>query len=142
MPTELHWPRKSTFHDPRGESGEETHYEGPGTFEVPDGKVDQFLNRGWKRPEEAGGEEAPPAPDDPEPESEPEKADSSEEDNPEEDDSEEFDAAGFVDESWQSVTSQIGDGAVDDHLDAVEAAERDRDGDPRSSVIEAVEERR
>jgi hypothetical protein len=142
MSTELHWPRESTFHDPRGEDGEETYYTGPGTFDVPDGKVDQYLNRGWQHPEEAGVEEAPPAPEDPEPDADTESAGSEEADSSEEDGSEEFDAAGFVDDSWQSVTSQIEDGAADEHLDAVEAAERDRDGEPRSSVIEAIEDRR
>lgn len=136
MSTELHWPRESTFHDPRGVDGDELYFEGPGTFEVPDQRVDHYLDRGWQQPEEAEPSDAPAAAaQEPEPD-----ADSGE--ATEEGASEGFDAAGFVDESWQSVTSQIEDGEADDHLDAVEAAERDRDGEPRSSVIEAIEERR
>ena len=135
MPTELHWPRRSRFHDPQGADGEEVYFEGPGTYEVADEKVDQYLERGWEHPEEAEGDESPPAAT--------QEADT-EESEPDADEAEGdgFDAAGFVDDSWQSVTTRIEDGEADDHLDAVEAAERDRDGEPRSSVIEAVEDRR
>lgn len=135
MSTELHWPRRSTFHEPASagsdQNTQERHYDGPGTFEVPDEMVDQYLSRGWQRPAEAEGEEAPAAAEqEPEPDADPEEADS-----------EEFDAAGFVDDSWQAVKARIEDGDADGHLDAVQEAEENRDGDPRDSVIEAIESR-
>jgi hypothetical protein len=109
---------------------EERRYVGPGTFEVPDEMVESYLDRGWERPD-AGESEAPePATQEPE-ESEPD-ADEAE--------AEGFDAAGFVDDSWQSVVARIEDGEADGHLEDVREAEQDRDS-PRSSVIEALEER-
>jgi len=135
MATELHWPRRATFvetaSDGSEENTEERRYVGPGTFEVPDELVDSYLDRGWEQPD-AGESEAPAATEqeaEPEPDAESEEADS-----------EEFDAAGFVDDSWQSVVARIEDGEAYGHLDAVEAAEQDRDN-PRSSVIEALEQR-
>lgn len=54
-----------------------------------------------------------------------------------------FDADTFVNDSgnWRSVVAAIEDGEVDDALDEVEQAERDRDS-PRDSVLEAIEGRR
>jgi hypothetical protein len=134
MATELHWPRRSTFIEApsQGSDDQAHHYEGPGTYEVPDDSVDQYLDRGWVRPEEAdSGEESPAAVEQDEL-AEPADADA--------DDG--FDAAAFVDQSWQAVTAAIEDGDADGHLDAVRQAERDRDdGDPRDSVLEALDER-
>lgn len=50
-------------------------------------------------------------------------------------------AQAFVDRPWQTVTSDIDDGAADGHLDDVEAAEEARES-PRPSVLEAIDERR
>lgn len=150
MSTELHWPRRSTFHEPAADGSdqntEERYYDGPGTFEVPDEMVEQYLDRGWQHPDEAGGEEAP-APAEQEPTEDPEPdAESGDDDSegadPDESESEDFDAAGFVDESWQAVVAAIEDGEADGHLDAVREAEQDRDdGEPRDSVIEALDNR-
>lgn len=54
-----------------------------------------------------------------------------------------FDADQFIDGNWQAVASAIREGAADDHLDAVETAERNRDGEPReNSVLRAIKDRR
>ena len=135
MATELHWPRRATFIEApsQGSDDQSHHYEGPATYEVPDDSVDNYLERGWIRPDDAdAGEEAPAAvePDEP---AEPADADT---------DADGFDAAAFVDQSWQAVTAAIEDGDADDHLDDVRQAERDRDdGEARASVIEALDER-
>ena len=135
MATELHYPRRATFveRSPHGNDSEERRYQGPGTFEVPDDVVDLYLDRGWERPD-ADTEEATAAVDQPDPEA----AAEAEADAESEDDG--FDAAGFVDESWQAVKAAIEDGEADGHLEAVRDAEQDRDS-PRSSVIEAVDQR-
>lgn len=134
MSTELHWPRRSTFvvPAPEGPDDQEYRYVGPGTFDVPDQYVDRLLDRGWEQPDQADSEEAPAAAaqDETEPDAEPVP-----------DETEGFDAAGFVDESWQSVVASIEDGEADGHLEAVREAEQNREGDPRSSVIEALEAR-
>ena len=131
MSTELHWPRRATFVEPSadGFDDEERRYVGPGTFEVPDDAVDAYLDRGWERPDADDSTEAPEpaAQDETEPDAEPE--------------AEGFDAEAFVAESWQAVKAAIEDGEADGHLEAVREAEESREGDPRSSVIEAVEER-
>lgn len=55
----------------------------------------------------------------------------------------EFDASRFIDGNWNSVSAAIREGVADDHLDAVEEAERDRPGGPReNSVLSAIEDRR
>lgn len=87
---------------------------GPATVDVPADAVDHLRSRGWVDPPDADGE-------------------------PEADES--FDADAFADRPWQTVTSAIDDGTADGHLDAVEAAEKERDN-PRSSVLEAIAERR
>lgn len=136
MTTELLWPRHGTFveRSPEGEDDQERRYVGEGIHEVPDHMVDAYLDAGWERPD---SEEAAPAAADQEPE------ESDETDEAEaEPDAVQFDAEGFVDDSWQSVTAAIEDGEADGHLDAVEAAEQDRDGDPRGSVQDAIEDRR
>jgi hypothetical protein len=133
MATELHWPRRATFvvSGAEGHDSEEHRYVGPGTFEVPDAYVDQFLDRGWEHPGEAESEEAPAAASQPEPEAAAEAEAEAETDG--------FDAAGFVDDSWQSVVAAIEDGEAEGHLEAVREAEENREGDPRNSVIEAIE---
>jgi hypothetical protein len=132
MATELHWPRRSTFliSPSDGDDDQEHRYVGPGTFEVPDGYVDDLLDRGWERPDADDSEEAPEATEQPDPDAAAEA----------EADAEGFDAEAFVDGSWQSVVASIEAGEADGHLDAVREAEENRDGDPRGSVIEAVEE--
>lgn len=125
---ELHWPRRATFTDVTGD-GETVRY-GQGTHDVPEAKVETFRDRGWEQPPEEQDESAPAAV---EQEAEPD-ADESDADG--------FDADGFVSESWQSVVAAVEDGEVDGNLDAVQAAEQDRDGEPRSSVIEAIEARK
>jgi hypothetical protein len=55
--------------------------------------------------------------------------------------SEGLNATEFVDRQWQRVRSDIGDGAADGHLAAVEDAENDRDN-PRDSILEAIDNRR
>ena len=110
---------------------EERRYVGPGTFEVPDAMVDAYLDRGWERPDADGStEEAPAAA------SQPDPAEAAEA----EADAEGFDAEGFVDESWQAVVAAIEDGEADGHLADVREAEQNRDGDPRDSVIEALDQ--
>jgi len=138
----LHWPRRSQFRDPQ----RDLRFSGPGTFEVPEEAADEYRSRGWQDPpEEAQDEsesEADTEEEDPEEtQDESESEVDSEEEDPEEADSEEFDAAGFVDDSWQAVTSAIEAGEVDAHLAEVREAEESGNGDPRSSVIEAIEER-
>lgn len=83
--------------------------------EVPDEAVEWYLSiDGWEHP----SDEEPPS-------------------------DAEFDAHEFVDRHWQTVTAAIRHGAVDEELDAVEAAERGRDGGPREeSVLETIDERR
>lgn len=56
---------------------------------------------------------------------------------------EEFDAGQFIDRDWREVISDIKSGAVDDHLDAIHAAESDRGAGsgPRDSVMTALYER-
>lgn len=135
MATELHWPRRATFlegaSDGSEDNTEERRYVGPGTFEVPDEMVETYLDRGWERPDQDGStEEAPPAAS--QDESEPD-ADEAE--------AEGFDSEAFVDDSWQAVKAAIEDGEADGHLDDVREAEENRDGDSRSSVIEALEQR-
>lgn len=121
---ELHWPRGSQFRDPaRGFT-----FTGPGTTEVPDDAVDRYLERGWEQPDE---DAAPPVA------TQETEADA----DADEADADGFDAEAFVDDSWQSITSRIEDGEADGHLDAVREAEASRDGEPRSSVIEAIEAR-
>jgi hypothetical protein len=138
MATELHWPRRATFIEApsQGVDDQAHHYEGPATYEVPDDSVDHYLERGWIRPEDAdAGDDAPAAVEQDEP-AEPADADA----DAEPDDG--FDAEAFVDQSWQAVTAAIEDGDADGHLDDVRDAERDRDdGDPRDSVLEALDER-
>lgn len=129
---ELHWPRRSTFRD----RSRDFAFTGPGTTEVPDDAEQQYRERGWQDPPEES--EAPPVaaqePEETEADADPDEAE------PEESDAG-FDAAGFVDDSWQSVTSAIESGDADGHLDAVQAAEEGRDGGPRDSVISSIEER-
>ena len=110
---------------------EERRYVGPGTFEVPDAMVDAYLDRGWERPDADSTEESPAATDQPDP------AEAAEA----EADAEGFDAEGFVDESWQAVVAAIEDGEADGHLEDVREAEQNREGDPRTSVIEALDQR-
>jgi len=114
-----------------GDDSEERRYVGPGTFDVPDAMVDQYLDRGWERPDDAATDEAPPAAEQDDP-AEPEEPEA---------DGDGFDAEGFVDESWQAVTASIEDGEADGHLEAIREAEQDRDGNPRDSVIEALDQR-
>lgn len=123
--TELHWPRKGTFQDHQRDA----EYDGPGTFEVPAEAEDQYLDRGWEQPEDTDAADAPAAV------SQEAASEETEEDAG-------FDAEAFVDDSWQAVVAQIEEGAADGHLAAVEEAEQNRDGDPRESVIEAIEARR
>lgn len=55
----------------------------------------------------------------------------------------EFDAADFVDDDWRTVEKKIQSGDYDDHLGAIERAERSRDGSPReASVLGAIKDRR
>lgn len=55
----------------------------------------------------------------------------------------EFDADQFVDNNWRSVASEIRKGSVDDRLDEIERAERNRSGGGReNSVLSAIEDRR
>jgi hypothetical protein len=131
MSTELHWPRRSTFVESSadGEDSEERRYVGPGTFDVPDELLDSYLDRGWERPDADESTEAPEAAD----------QDASESDA--EPEAEGFDAEGFVDESWQAVKAAIENGEADGHLEAIKEAEQNREGDPRESVIEALEDR-
>ncbi|AUV81261.1 hypothetical protein C2R22_05950 [Salinigranum rubrum] len=96
--------------------------EGPGTYEVPEELVDEYLDHrsgGWERPTESDVDS----------------------EGSEDVSANAFDAAAFIDRSWQSVTSDIEDGAVDEHLDAVEAAEENRDS-PRDSVLSSISDRR
>jgi len=116
-----------------GEDSEERRYVGPGTFEVPDAHVEAYLDRGWERPDP---ETATAAVEQPEPE---EAAEAKTEADADGDDG--FDAAGFVDESWQAVKAAIEDGEADGHLADVREAEQDREGEARSSVIEALDQR-
>lgn len=135
MPTELRWPRRSTFVESAqtGVDDEEHRYEGPGTYVVPDAMVEAYLNRGWERPDEA----------DKDPEAASQEADDDADSGGEsEAEAQDFDAGAFVAESWQAVKAGIEAGEADGHLDAVEAAERDRDNDPRTSVIDAIDSRR
>jgi len=80
-------------------------------------------------------------PDDSESEPEPESESESESKSEIASDESEFDAESFIDDHWRSVADAISDGEVDAHLDAIQDAEYGRDGDPRSSVIEALDER-
>lgn len=109
---------------------------GPGTFEVPDDHVEAYLDRGWEQPDP---DTATAAVEQPEPDADDEAE--TEADADAADDGDGFDAAGFVDESWQAVKAAIEDGEADGHLDAVREAEQDREGEPRSSVIEALDQR-
>lgn len=52
------------------------------------------------------------------------------------------DPAILVDQRWNSVKAAIDDGLVDQSLDELEELERDRDNGARSSVIDAINERR
>lgn len=45
----LHYPKPFVFTD--SERG--VKYDGPGTYDVPDERVEQYLSRGWERPEDA-----------------------------------------------------------------------------------------
>ena len=129
---ELHWPRRSHFR------GDAVDVVGPATVEVPDDAVEHLRSRGWVDPPDAddddAGEDDATAEEGAESEPEPESTD-------DEGATDAFDAAAFVDRPWQTVASEIGDGAVDEHLDAVEAAEQDRDS-PRSSVLNTIAEQR
>lgn len=54
-----------------------------------------------------------------------------------------FDADRFVDETdWREVRSAINEGEVDDHLDAIEAAEEGRDTPREASVLSTIDARR
>ncbi len=44
---ELHYPKPYVFTDARRNK----EYTGPGTFDVPEDAVDQYINRGWQRPD-------------------------------------------------------------------------------------------
>lgn len=44
---ELHYPKPYVFTDARRNK----RYTGPGTFDVPEDAVEQYINRGWTRPE-------------------------------------------------------------------------------------------
>lgn len=138
MGTELHWPRRSMFVEPAAEGADdqERRFQGPGTYTVPDDMVEQYLDRGWQHPEDADGaaEEAPAAPDGP-------GTADPELDVATDGDVDGFDPDTFVADSWQSVVSAIESGRADGHLDAVREAEEARDGEPRSSVLEALQER-
>jgi len=137
MATELHWPRQSTFTEPSGEGtdSEERRYVGPGTFSVPDSMVETYLDRGWQKPDQ-DATDGPEATTQPEPD-----ADGDGESEPDADgDAEGFDAAGFVDDSWQSIVAAIEDGEADGHLEAVREAEQERDGEARTSIIEALDQ--
>lgn len=122
---ELHWPREGQFRD----RSRDFTFTGPGTTEVPDDAEEQYRERGWQDPPEEA--ESPPAA----------AQDETEADADAEAEAEGFDAEAFVDDSWQSVTSAIESGDADGHLDAVQEAEQNRDGEPRDSVISAIEER-
>lgn len=143
MPTELHWPRRATFieHPSDGVDDEEHRYVGPGTFEVPTEMVDAYLDRGWERPDSdtADAAESPAAASQPDAEAAAE-AIADVEAEPE-DEAEGFDAQEFIDRSWQATVAAIEDGEADGNLDQVRAAENNRDGDPRNSVIDALDQR-
>jgi hypothetical protein len=115
---ELHWPRRSHYR------GDAVDVIGPATVDVPEDAVEHLRSRGWVDPPADGG-----ATDDEVTDEEAADGDA------------DFDTASFIDRSWQSVTSDIEDGAADGHLDAVEAAEEARDS-PRDSVLGAVADRR
>lgn len=103
--------------------------------EVPDERVDWLLDHdGWERPD------AQTAGDDDTVRTLPASEPSGEDESQAVDG---FDADAFIDDNWQSVQSAIRGGEADGHLEAVEAAERDREGGPREdSVLEAIEQRR
>lgn len=157
MPTELHFPRRATFVERphMGEDGQERRYAGPGTFEVPEDHVDLYLERGWERPDESGEDAAPVESETTESEDGDtvEEADAAETMVPDQDqaaesepdaesESDGFDAEAFIARTYQEVSGDIEDGVADEHLDAVESAEQDRENGPRDSVIEAIESRR
>jgi len=52
-----------------------------------------------------------------------------------------LDPYAFVDGHWNNVASEIRAGEADGHIAAVRAAENDRDGEPRNSIISALNER-
>lgn len=112
----------------------------PGEREVPDAHVEPVLNHpvgAWHRPDDAMTDDVPISPT-PAPAAD---ASADAEDGDGGDDAT-FDAEEFIDDSWQSVQAAIEDGEADGHLDAVAAAERNRENGPRKdSIIEAIENR-
>ena len=112
---------------------------GPGVHEVPDDVADDLLqHRAVEQPDQsddtdddadgaAGGADSDDAADEGEAPADGEAAD--------------FDADGFVDDHHATVRNAVEDGDVDGHLQAVEDAERGRDGDPRDSVLQAISDR-
>lgn len=155
----LYWPRDTRFRDFEAD----LEFIGEGVYQVPARLEAFYRTRGWEDPPEDHDDE----PEEPrtatnpnqegptreELEGQPPDTDHadetagelvSEDDEPEAggdgDESEAFDAAGFVDDHHASVVSAIEDGEADDHLPAVRDAESEREGGPRDSVIDALDD--
>jgi len=152
---ELKWTRDRTYYD--GQRGFRA--EGPGVYDVPEEAVEEYLDHrsgGWERVDEedadtdAGDDErvlsnatATVDVDASEP------IDGSDEEPIGEGGSEPTDDEGEVtpddlasSDDWRWVVDTIESGTVDDQLDAVEAAEEERENGPRDSVLSALDARR
>lgn len=108
---DLYWPRDARFRDTR----RSFLAEGEGVYDIPDDAEDQYRSRGWEDP--------------------PDDADDTDAGGTSGDD-ESFDEDAWMEPGYQQREAAVLDGRVDEHLDAIEAAETSE------TVKEAVEERR
>jgi hypothetical protein len=120
---------------------------GPGVHEVPDDVADDLLqHRAVERPDQSDQDQNQSGDTGDDADGADSGADSADTDDegevPADDETAEFDADDFVDDHHATIRNAVEDGDVDDHLQAVEDAERARDGGPREdSVLQAITDR-
>lgn len=139
---EMAYPRDDArFRDGNGETGIDVvgDPDDPPVRDVPDDRVEHFQRFGWERVEDDDSDDGDSAAGD---------ADQDDGDAESESDdqgfgnaAEGFDAEAFVDRTVDPIADDIGSGDYDNVLDDILDAEQ-ADGSPRTTVTEAIEERR
>ncbi|SEH60529.1 hypothetical protein SAMN05192561_11211 [Halopenitus malekzadehii] len=149
---ELKWTRERTYFD--GQRGFRA--EGSGVYDVPEDAVEEYLDHrsgGWERvdEEDTADEEVEPETIDEDSGSDDTDSAGDGEAEPPNEGGTEPDADGENEvtpeeiassDDWRWAVDTIESGTVDDQLDAVEAAEEERENGPRDSVLTALDDRR
>lgn len=109
----------------------------PPVRDVPEEAVDHFQRYGW---EHVDADQKQDQNQDTDSNAESDDTASDSDDSDAESGGDDFDADAFVDRNVPPIAEDLETGDYDDHLDAIEDAER-ADGSPRNGVLEAIDAR-